>query len=301
MCNEEIIAYFVETKDKIVFIENETFNKFFPNIRIITVIFNDYVKNNISCIMKKIEKKYCVKKYILSLFSSTIQDYLLPLIKKYNKSIFIATVSTAILLRKLSLKNLFFALESDNSFIDKWLNFSLLIKGTNVLLSDCSDNIYIQGIIQLVKNTGQIVICLNDMNTEENQKILSNASVIGCSTLNFENLLKMCNGIPKTYNGYITTLDIGPSTNIMLDELKTVIPPNTVSLTSTTPSTMMALSLNNEWVNSVKLNKSFFTDSYNVCVYTILNNIKDWEKLLIKSNLVKNDLFYVYGLCYYTL
>lgn len=296
---KETIVYFVETKDKVVFIENKTFEKYFPNINVITIIFDDYVKCNVKKIMKKLEKKYHIRKYILSLFSSSVQDYFIPIIKKYEKSIFIALVSTAVELRKNPPNNLYFALESDDSFITKWINFSLLLSGKNILLSDCSDDVYIQGIIKLVQASGQTVICMNDMNTPENQKLLLNANVIGCSTLSFDNLLNMCSKIPKAYIGYVTIIDIGPSTNDQLKQLSNIVPPKIKSLSIAVPSTMMTLSLNNSWVNSVKLNKALFSDSYNICVYTILNSIKSWEKLLIKSNLIKNDLYYIYGLVYY--
>lgn len=300
MCKKKkVIAYFVETKDKDLFIENETFVKYFPKIKVFTYILDDYVKNNIPKIMEKLEKKYCVRKYILSLFSSSIKNYFMPSIEKYHKSTFIAVQSTAVDLRVNSPKNLFFSLETDDAFIDKWITFSQLLAGTNILLSDCSDDIYIQGIIKLVENTGQIVICMNDMNTPENQELLLNANLIGCSTLNFENLLTMCSNIPREYDRYIATIDFGATTNEQLTKLNNAIPPNTLFFGTGVPSTMMTLSLDNPWVNSIKLEKSEFTYSYAVCIYVILNSIHCWDKLLIKSNLIKNDKYYVFGLCYF--
>jgi hypothetical protein len=174
-----------------------------------------------------------------------------------------------------------------------------LLSGNNILLSDCSDDIYIQGIIKLVQATGQKVICLNDMDTPENQDLLLKASVIGCSTLSFDNLYLMVSKIPRNYSGFITTLDIGPANNQQSDQLITKLPNNTLSFTNTVPSTMMTLSFNNQWVNTVKLEKSRFTYSYNVSIYIILNSIASWNKLLIKSNIIKNTLYEVYGLVFY--
>lgn len=297
MCKKKVIAYFVSENSTPI--DQIIFKKFFPNIKVLTYIFDDYFKNNISSIMNKLENKFCVRQYMLSLTSSEIQEYFISYINKYFNSTFISLRSTAIVLRENPPKNLLFALESDNYFISKWISLGQLIEGNNILLTDCSDDIYIQGIIKLVNETGVKIICLNDMNTPENQELLLNATVIACSTLNFQNLLNMVSYIPKTYSNYITIIDFGPENNEQLTQLKNVSPPNIIRLTQTTPSTMMTLSSNNEWVNTIKIKNTDFTFLYNVCVYTILNSMPCWNKLLIKSNLVRNDNYYVYGLCYY--
>ena len=296
MCKNYIVVYFIEEFKKPI--KEDIFKKYFPNIKVITYILNDEVKNNLTNIMKTLENKYCVIKYILSIYSSSIQKYFIPLIYKYYKSIFVATYSTIDNLRVNPIKNLFFSLENDSNFIEKWIIQGQLVTNS-IFISDNNPDIYNQNIINLVKSSGGHVILLEDMNSVENQELISTARLIGLSSYSFENQLKICENLPRDCYALVTFLDSLPTTNEELDSLSSVLPKTLINLLATVHSTLLTLDDENQWVNDIKLQKSKYTDTANVSIYSLLNSINCYKKLLINSNLIKNNNYYVYGLVSY--
>lgn len=218
----------------------------------------------------------------------------------YGYCTFIATYSTAPSLRINNFTNLYFSIQDDTSFIEKLVSTYQSTGGSGVtLVSDNSDNIYIQEIRLLALSAGLPVIDFENINTPESKDIIAASSNIILSTLTYSTFLEMNTEIliNQEYVNFISGLDFGPYDEQTLNDLNIILKAATFLLyIIVTPSSLLSLNELNPWVLSTKLSSSSFNFPYVNSLYLILININNIKCNLIRPNLIQNNAYYVYGI-----
>jgi hypothetical protein len=296
------------TKQKIVlFYDKETqltsqnvYKSYFSNLDITNYLLDNNNKDNILDIVKNFVNKG-VRKFILQTYSSTLKTYFMDndVISMYDFCTFIPTYSTAPSLRINNFKNLYFAIQDDTSFIEKLTRTYQSTGGTGVtLISDNSNNIYIQEIKALALLAGLSVIDFENINTVESQTIISNSNNILLSTLSYSMFLEMNEEIliNQGYTKFMSALDFGPYNEQTLNSLNEILKEATfIRYLIISPSSLLALNELNPWVLSTKLSSLSFNYPYVNSLYLILININNIKCNLIRPNLIQNNTYYVYG------
>lgn len=226
------------------------------------------------------------KDIILDLNSQQLSDYGLEIVRNRPSLTFINMKSSVPQIRGTH-NNLYFGIESDDFFLPATFRRFRGPTSVQYMILQSEENLYVQNVESTASIFAPHITVIKENDIQNYQEELSSATTIFICSLTEASQEAITNSIPNSFSGFIVFIDSGPLNENVLTNLENVQLIYTVA-----PTTSLAfLPGNHPWNLQLSSSYSNTVPPSTLGIYTIINSIQQWKRLLIDSQSILNTTF----------